>query len=232
MSNLLVTKQQNEVTIFSDGSTTISQRKLARLLGVNEGSLTKHVSRLKQNSGLHQNANTTNGLDENMAFLVVTHYAYVSTASTQEAKDFLHKLGTGGMRAYNYHEAGYVIQAVPVQPKSPIELAKENVAQAQHMLALIENQEKLKQEVVMQQMIIDKKLIVTNENPNYKTVATVRKLDPDGIYDGNLLTRKRVEMKLPHSQLYAPDGYPTVNTYHLNVWNAVYPHLDLQAVVD
>lgn len=226
MSNLLVTKQQNEVTIFSDGSTTISQRKLARLLSVSEGSLTKYVSRLKQNSGLHQNANTTNGLDENMAFLVVTHYAYVSTASTQEAKDFLHKLGTGGMRAYNYHEAGYVIQAVPIQPKSPVELARENVAQAQAMLTLIENQEKMQLELVMKQEIIDQKLIVTNENPEYRTVATMRKLDPDGIYDGNLLTRKRLELGLPHSQLYAPDGYPTVNTYHIRVWKDTYPHLE------
>ena len=226
MSNPLITKQQNEVTIFSDGSTTISQRKLARLLNVSEGSLTKYVSRLKQNSGLHQNANTTNGLDENMAFLVVTHYAYVSTASTQEAKDFLHKLGTGGMRAYNYHEAGYVIQAVPIQPKSPIELATENVAQAQAMLELIVNQEKMKLELVMKQEIIDQKLIVTNENPEYRTVATMRKLDPDGVYDGNLLTRKRLELKLPHAQLYAPDGYPTVNTYHIHVWKSTYPHLD------
>ena len=78
----------------------------------------------------------------------------------------------------------------------------------------------------MKQEIIDQKLIVTNENPEYRTVAAMRKLDPDGVYDGNLLTRKRLELKLPHSQLYAPDGYPTVNTYHIRVWKDAYPHLE------
>lgn len=220
MSNPLITKQQNEVTIFSDGSTTISQRKLARLLGVNEKTLMTHISTR------HQNANTFNGLDENTVFLTSTYYAYESKVSTQEARDFIKTVGTAGIRAYNYHEAGYVIQAVPIQPKSPVELARENVAQAQAMLTLIENQEKMKLELAMKQEIIDQKLIVTNENPEYRTVATMRKLDPDGIYDGNLLTRKRIEMQLPHAQLYAPDGYPTVNTYHIHVWKSTYPHLE------
>lgn len=201
----------NEVT----GEATISNRKLGELIGVPESSLRRYFGAL--------NVVITQGVTSQNASKAAHHFA---TKGSTEAQAFLDKIGDAGMKAFIYHEAGYTIQAVPMQPKSPIELAQENVAQAQAMLELIVNQERMKLELVMKQEIIDKKLIVTNENPDYKTVSTVRKLDPDGVYDGNALTRKRIELGLPHSQLYAPDGYPTVNTYHVDVWNATYPHLE------
>ena len=216
MSNLLVTKQQNEVTIFSDGSTTISQRKLARLLSVSEGSLTKHVSRLKQNSGLHQNANTTNGLDENMAFLVVTHYAYVSTASTQEAKDFLHKLGTGGMRAYNYHEAGYVVSAAPIRQ---VALPEDYVSalraladkEEQRVLLMAENQEKH---------------IETDSSTDYFTVRKIRSMNPDMKIDGKILGKVANIFNQPAKQVFDLYEQP-VNTYTRTVWEEAYPDAEL-----
>lgn len=201
----------NEVT----GEATISNRKLGELIGVPESSLRRYFGAL--------NIVITQGVTSQNASKAAHHFA---TKGNTEAQSFLDKIGDAGMKAFIYHEAGYTIQAVHMQPKSPIELAQENVAQAQAMLELIVNQERMKLELVMKQEIIDRKLIVTNENPDYKTVSTVRKLDPDGVYDGNALTRKRIELGLPHSQLYAPDGYPTVNTYHVDVWNATYPHLE------
>ena len=201
----------NEVT----GEATISNRKLGELIGVPESSLRRYFGAL--------NIAITQGVTSQNALKAAHHFA---KKGNTWAQTFLDKIGDAGMKAFIYHEVGYTIQAVPMQPKSPIELAQENVAQAQAMLELIVNQEKMKLELVMKQEIIDQKLIVTNENPDYKTVSTVRKLDPDGVYDSNALTRKRIELGLPHSQLYAPDGYPTVNTYHVDVWNATYPHLE------
>jgi len=66
MKELKVKKFQNEITVFTDGSTRIAQRKLARLLNVPQSTLTMHVS-----NG-HKNVNTSKGLDEKTAFLVVT----------------------------------------------------------------------------------------------------------------------------------------------------------------
>ena len=205
---------------ITTGEAFISQTKAAAELGIARSSLQKWLIKEQVEYDVKQ------GLSSEILALAAGYYALDSMAATLEAKELLRKISLAGAKAYLYHEAGYVIQAVPIQPKSPVELARENVAQAQAMLTLIENQEKMKLELVTKQEIIDQKLIVTNENPEYRTVATMRKLDPDGIYDGNLLTRKRIEMKLPHAQLYAPDGYPTVNTYHLNVWKSTYPHLD------
>ena len=202
------------------GEAYISQRKAGELLGVAKTTLQNYLV------SDHPNFNRINGLTPEILQITTLHFALNAKTTTAEAKELLHKLSTAGAKAFIYHEAGYTIQAVPMQPKSPIELAQENVAQAQAMLELIVNQEKMKLELVMKQEIIDQKLIVTNENPDYKTVSTVRKLDPDGVYDGNALTRKRIELGLPHSQLYAPEGYPTVNTYHVDVWNATYPHLE------
>lgn len=209
-----------EVVVNTEtGEVFISQRKAAEKLGIGQSTLSEFFTRSNVSY-------TKQGVSSELFELAIIHYALDARAPTSEAKELLRMVSKAGTRAYLYHEAGYVIQAVPIQPKSPIELAKENVAQAQAMLALIENQEKLKLELAMKQEIIDQKLIVTNENPEYRTVATMRKLDPDGVYDGNLLTRKRIEMQLPHAQLYAPDGYPTVNTYHIHVWKSTYPHLE------
>jgi len=216
----LTTLSKDFTVNTATGEAFISQRKAGELLGVAKTTLQNYLV------SDHPNFNRISGLTPEILQTTTMHFAMDFSKPTAEAKELLRKLSTAGAKAFIYHEAGYTIQAVPMQPKSPIELAKENVAQAQAMLELIENQEKLKLEVAIQQQVIDEKLIVTNENPNYKTVSTVRKLDPDGVYDGNLLTRKRIELGLPHSQLYAPDGYPTVNTYHIDVWNIAYPHLN------
>lgn len=108
MNELQVIKQENEVTVLQDGSTLISQRKLAALIGVKPGTLMKHIH------SKHQNINTINGLDEDTAFLVSTYFAYESKASTQQARDLIRKIGAAGFRAFNYKQAGYTIEAKPV----------------------------------------------------------------------------------------------------------------------
>ena len=120
MKDLKLVKEENEISILSNGSSLISQRKLAALLGVKGDAVRKYISRH------HREANTSNGLDENTAFLVTTYYAYESKTSTQQARDFLKLIGAGGIRAYNYHLAGVPLNATPppAAPKlTPLEIA-------------------------------------------------------------------------------------------------------------
>ena len=119
-SDLVKEAQKREVSILSDGSSLISQRKLAALLGVKASTLKMHIARD------HREANTRNGLDENTAFQVTTYFAYESKVSTQQAKDFLKVIGSAGIRAYNYHLAGVPLSA-PVPTLTPLEQAAETM---------------------------------------------------------------------------------------------------------
>jgi len=87
-----VLKAQNDVTVFADGNVTISQRKLAALLGVNENTLIYHVRTT------HKNHNTSNGLD---AFLVAktTHYfATKAKTRTKQAIELNEKMLEAGAK--------------------------------------------------------------------------------------------------------------------------------------
>ena len=107
MSNISILKQSNEVTVLLDGSTLISQRKLAELININPSTLMNYVSKE------HRNTNTSNGLDEETALSTSTYFAFESKVSTQEARDFVKKVATAGIRAFNYHLAGYQVEAKP-----------------------------------------------------------------------------------------------------------------------
>jgi predicted transcriptional regulator len=118
-----VLKSQNDVTVFSDGNVTISQRKLAELLGVSENAVSVYIHRK------HKNYSTNNGLDAFIVGLVSTHFAYKSRKTTKEAQCLVDKLIEAGAKAFLYHEAGYTFEA---KQNNPI---AEELAKAQAKLA-------------------------------------------------------------------------------------------------
>jgi hypothetical protein len=100
-----VLKAQNDVTVFANGDVTISQRKLANLLGVNENTMLKYIR------STHSNYMKSNGLD---AFLVASSTHYFATKAktrTQQAIDLSAKFMEAGAKAFLYHEAGYKFEA-------------------------------------------------------------------------------------------------------------------------
>ena len=74
--NLVKDAQQKEVNILSDGSSLISQRKLAALLGVSQSAISQFC--------LSRKIDTKEGVNEDSASLLITHYALDAKTSTQQ----------------------------------------------------------------------------------------------------------------------------------------------------
>lgn len=108
--NTQVLKQENDVTVFADGNVTISQRKLAKLLDINENTLFTYLKRK------HKNYNTSNGLDAFLVKCASTYYAYKGNKKAQQLVD---KFIEAGAKAFLYHEAGYVFEAKPAVKHEP-----------------------------------------------------------------------------------------------------------------
>jgi len=112
--NELVSNEIKDVAILHDGSTTISQHKLADLCGVSQVAIHKHL-RLSPNYHVNQ------GVTEEIAFQVISYYAYESRAANDTARRTLAKIGAAGMRVFNYRLAGIQVgvQKAPVQHQLP-----------------------------------------------------------------------------------------------------------------
>jgi len=201
---LKVLKQANEVAVLVDGSTLISQNKLARLLNVKRSTLSMRIGK--------QNYNSSNGLDEKTAFSLATYYAYESKVCTQEAKDFLAKLGEGGMRAYNYSQAGYKFNATPQIPTA-LELAKQTV--------------RLLEQVEAQKEQIKDDAILTAKSDKYFPVSHVKKLNPALKIHAPYLSKTSQELGYPIKQLFSNYDTVIINTYHYDVWIKLYPNIKL-----
>jgi hypothetical protein len=206
MKDLNVQKFQNEVTVFTDGSTKIAQRKLARLLGVSENALTGHVTRRSKN------INTSKGLDEKTALKVALWYAYESKTCTEEAKQFVQAIGTGGMRAFNYSQAGYKLQAVPKTPTA-LEAARATV------LAL--------EQVETLSLQVDEDAILTNKSNEYYPLSHVKKLNPTLKLSGQKLGKMSEELGYEVKKLFSNYDTVVTNTYSGSVWLALYPEVVL-----
>ena len=101
--NELIKLQNNDVTIFENGDAVISQRKLAVLCGVDNSAIYQRCSALK--------LDVKQGINEENAVLLVSYYAVESKVANDTARKSLAMIAKAGMRAYLYHEAGYVMEA-------------------------------------------------------------------------------------------------------------------------
>ena len=205
MKTQLQTQNSKEVTVnTSTGEAYISQRKAAEKLGVALSSL-QHFCR-------SLNSDVKQGLSSEIFSLSVTHYALDSKAATQEAKELLRMISQAGAKAYLYHEAGYVLNTAPRTPKSQIELARESVAQAQAMLALIETQTELQ--------------IETDRGEEYFSTKRIKELNNGVRIGGGKLARYATKLGIPAKPMFAhyPINAPTA--WHISVWLAAYPNLN------
>lgn len=118
----LAAKNNNDFTVLDNGEAFISQTKLAELCGVDQSAISKGISRNSANViGVMLNEN--NQLSSDSAFNVIGYYA---AKGKPQAVQSLIKIGAAGMRAYIYHEAGYVMKAIHKQslPGNYIEALK------------------------------------------------------------------------------------------------------------
>ena len=105
----------NEVTVdTSTGEAYISQRKAAELLGVANTSLQYYLENVLSRAG---NYDTSQGLSSEIFALSVQYYALDARNTTTEAKALLKQIVSAGVKAYLYHEAGYVIEAKKPEPE-------------------------------------------------------------------------------------------------------------------
>ena len=105
----LATANKRDFTILRDGEAYISQLKLAALCGVSQGNISQAISR-GSSYVIGANLNDNNQLDYNSAFNVILHHAM---SGKSPAIATLGLIGSGGMKAYIYHEAGYQFDARP-----------------------------------------------------------------------------------------------------------------------
>ena len=173
MKDLKLVKEENEVSILSNGSSLISQRKLAALLGVNPSTFMNYIRRV------HQNVNTINGLDENIAFSASTYFAYESKVSTQKARDFLKLIGAGGIRAYNYHLAGVPLNAAP-QPDRPETKLEWMLQAVESEKALLESEKALLESQAERKRIEERFLSVMDKEGAYTFLETSKLLSTHG----------------------------------------------------
>ena len=216
MKDLKLVKEENEISILSNGSSLISQRKLAALLGVKGDTLKSYIRRT------HQNANTSNGLDENTAYCATTYYAYESKTSTQQARDFLKLIGAGGIRAYNYHQAGVPLNATP-QPQLPQTLPDALRAYADEVeehdktkVVLGETKKELNSAVLS----LENKTIQLDQSKEYFSVKRVAAIN--GVIWKAYSWHKLKATGAPIVKIFDAN-YGEVNAYHHTAWTLAYP---------
>lgn len=126
----LATQNTFDFTVTETGDAYISQRKLEELLGLSNGTISKHIS--KQ----HPNYLVSKGLSVEMVEMVSTYYAFDTAKPTHKAKEFVRILTKAGAKAYIYNQAGYTMTAAkPAElPQTRLEWIKLALAQEEALL--------------------------------------------------------------------------------------------------
>ena len=203
----LKTQNSKEIIVnTSTGEAYISQRKAAEKLGITRPTLQSWIDRHPNNFDVKQ------GLSSEIFSLCIQHYALDSKAATQEAKELLRMISQAGAKAYLYHEAGYVLNTAPRTPKSQIELARESVAQAQAMLALIETQTELQ--------------IETDRGEEYFSTKRIKELNNGAKIGGGKLSRSAIKLDIPAKPMFVHYDINAPIAWHILVWQDAYPNLN------
>lgn len=208
----------NDVTVnLATGEAYISQRKAAEKLGIARPTLQSWIDRHPNNFDVKQ------GLSSEIFSLCIQHYALDSKAATQEAKELLRKISQAGAKAYLYHEAGVTLNAVTQQPR-PLTY----IESLELLLASEKEKEALRIEDLKKSRIITDKRNITNEGEDYFTVARIKELNPRSTLSGILLSREARKQDVPPiKQFTVYENVEAPNSYHRDVWKAVYPTIVL-----
>lgn len=118
--------QSEDFTIMDNGKAYISQRKLAEKCGITQPALSLAFSR-KAKFVIGVNLNEINQIDADSVPIVIGHYAQ---QGNKEAARFLTEIAKAGARAWVYHEAGYIFNAVEKpEPMDELTILERSIAQ-------------------------------------------------------------------------------------------------------
>ena len=210
----------NDVTVnLSTGEAYISQRKAAEKLGMTHQAI--------QQWCLARKYDVKQGLSSEIFSLLVTHYALDSKAATQEAKELLRKISQAGAKAYLYHEAGLSIGVTQQRPLTQLEAYEELVRMEKTRLALLDTVGAQQKRLGIQQQVITDKRNITNDGEDYFTAAAVKLLNPRKTLSGVLLSREAQKQEIAPIRQFGMGKVTTPNSYHRDVWKAVYPTIVL-----
>lgn len=81
--------------------------------------------------------------------------------------------------------------------------------------------------VAQQAVIITDKRNITNEGKDYFTVAAVKPLNQGMKLSGSKLSREADDQELPPIKQHSMYGVNTPYAYHRDIWEAVYPEIEL-----
>ena len=236
----LATKNTTDFTVLNNGEAFVSQRKLAALLNINAGTVTSYISRsheitntingLDSNSlecavayfAMESSAATPEAKelyrDVNAALNILRkgHLALaVGIPALKGEEDVNKKIGSAGIRVFNYHEAGYSFNAAPppppMLPKTKIEWMKAAV-EAEEALELEKTNHEATKEVLQ---ITKVDLETTNTQlDNSKEYFSIKRVAANnGVHWKTYNWRLLKSTRAPIVKIFDAN-YGNVNAYH------------------
>ena len=213
-SNLVIRAPSVDFTVDrSTGEAYVSQTKLAELCGVDQSTISKHISKTRHTLNL----NEINQIHEESVELVIGHYAFDSQRPNEVALKTYRTLAKAGVRAYLYHMAGYVMEAKPAVPQTYLEALKALVASEESRLLEVAAHERT-------QTLLEEKRLQLDESREYLSIKRVAAFN--GISWKDLSWRTLKGTGLPFRKIFDAN-YGEVNAYHHTAWEQVYPELEL-----
>lgn len=195
----------NEVTVnLTTGEAFISNRKLAKDLGVDESTTRRYFAAL--------NVVIAQGVTAENMLLCTQHFAQKGNS---EAIALLVKISQAGAKAYLYHEAGLSIGVTQQRPLTQLEAYEELVRMEKTRIALLDT-------VGAQQKVINHKNIKTDCSDTHFTIKRIRALNQGMKIDPKILLKVCETLGNGVETVY--DHYDqAINQYSREVWEEAYP---------
>ena len=195
----------NEVTVnLTTGEAFISNRKLAKDLGVDESTTRRYFAAL--------NVVIAQGVTAENMLLCTQHFAQKGNS---EAIALLVKISQAGAKAYLYHEAGLSIGVTQQRPLTQLEAYEELVRMEKTRIALLDT-------VGAQQKVINHKNIKTDSSDTHFTIKRIRALNQGMKIDPKILLKVCETLGNGVETVY--DHYDqAINQYSREVWEEAYP---------
>ena len=204
MNQIQTTTATNEVTVnLATGEAFISNRKLAKDLGVDESTTRRYFAAL--------NVVITQGVTAENMLLCTQHFAQKGNS---EAIALLVKISQAGAKAYLYHDAGLSIGVTQQRPLTQLEAYEELVRMEKTRLALLDT-------VGAQQKVMEEDAILTAKSQLYYPISQLKQWIP--AVSGKLLSRMSEQLGYEVRTIYSHyDSQTPIQTYHKDVINTVY----------
>jgi hypothetical protein len=197
---------ENEITfIGSEG--WISQRGLAKLVGVSHTTIQNHIKKCKIAS---EYLCKIKGLHESCIIPVL----YSIGTNNIQVLEIAEKIGQLGIRVLL---AGNSEFSVPTTYKDALKQIIEKEEEKERLLGVLGDK----------QAQIDDDAILTEKSEEYFAVNKVKKLNSGTKLSGLLLTKASRELGIPVRQVYNSYDHIAPNSYHEDVWLTVYPNIKL-----